>query len=72
MFNDIFYILKLIITNNHKRYNINNIEESEKIFGLNHYVYQSNNDVNESLATLKMEYPNMVKNKEYFISLAQE
>ena len=62
----------LVIANNHKKYNINNVDESEKLFGFKHYSYNYKNDINESITLLKANYPNMVKDHNYFISLIQE
>lgn len=62
----------LYIANNHKKYNINNIDESEKMFGMNMCHYQDKCEMKETLNKLKVNYPNMMKGKEYFSSLAKD
>lgn len=62
----------LYCVNNHKKYNINNFEESEKLFGMKTVHYQDSIKMAENLCKLKTNYPNLVKDKDYFVSIAQD
>lgn len=62
----------LFFVNNHKKYNINNIEESEKLYGIYMNYYKNKNEEKENLIKLKSNYPNLMKDKDFFVSLIQQ